>query len=192
MLSFFVGNNKVSMSFSFSVCITLLALLDRTGLLFISFIAVFLHEMGHFLALKLLRVKKIEISFILASIKISVNEQMNPKKSAIISIFGPLINLIFSSFVFVDCYYLKHFGAANIILFTFNMLPISNLDGGDILKYILCLKFKANGGTIFTVVSFIILSAFVAPLGVFFIYKYNNPTILLVCIYLTIISYKKV
>lgn len=192
LLSFFIGKTKVSISFSFTVCITLLAILDKTGLLFISLLAVFFHELGHYIALQLLGVKDIEISFVLASVKLSLHEQLCNKKSAIIAIAGPTVNLFLSLLLLYENYYIKYFGVANFILFLFNMLPIANLDGGDIVKYLLCILFKNKAEKLFCIVSFLVLSLFLTPLGVFFMLKYNNPTVILVSIYLIIMSYKKV
>lgn len=192
MLSFSIGKTKLKVSFSFTVCIALLAILDKTGLLFVSFVAVFMHEIGHYIALKLCGINRLEISFILASVKISTEEQMSNKTSVIISVAGPIANLILSIFVLINNYYVKYFGVANFILFIFNSLPVANLDGGDLLKYLLCCIFKSKGELVFRFVSVIVLILFLAPLGVFFMLKFKNPTIFLVNIYLIIMSYRKV
>lgn len=192
MLSFSVGKTKIYISFSFTVCITLLALLDKSGLLFISFIAVFLHEIGHYIALKTLGIKSIEVSFVLAAIKLNIQEYIDNKRLAIIAGAGPLFNLLLSGVIFIDNYYLKYFGAANFLLFIFNMLPVYNLDGGDVLRFFLCSIFKENGEKIFKYVSIIVITTFFVPIGVLFMLKFSNPTILLVGIYLIIMSFKKV
>ncbi len=192
MISFSVGKTKIYISFSFTICITLLALLDKSGLLFVSFIAVFMHEIGHYIALKTLGIKSIEISFVLAAVKLNIQEHIDNKRLAIIAGAGPLFNLLLSGLIFTESHYIKCFGAANLLLFIFNILPVSNLDGGDILRYFLCSMFKENGEKIFKYVSIIVITLFFAPIGVFFMLNFSNPTILLVGIYLIIMSYKKV
>ena len=192
MLSFTTFGTKIYISFSFTVCITLLAILDKSGLLFVSFIAVFFHELGHYIALKLCGIKAVDISFILASVKLNIHQQITDKTTVIIAFCGPAFNLLLSGFILTDNYYIKYFGVANFILFMFNMLPVSNLDGGDILKYIVCTIFKKNGNKIFCVISKITICLFIAPIGVFFMLKFKNPTILLVGIYIFIMSYRKV
>ena len=192
MLSFLIGKTKVNISFSFTVCITLLAVLDKTGLLFVSLFAVFFHEIGHYIALQLLGIKDIEISFVLTSVKLLLREQLSNKKSAIIAIAGPTVNLLLSSLLLHKNYYIKYFGVANFILFLFNMLPVANLDGGDIAKYLLCILFKNKAEKMFCIVSILVLTLVLTPVGVFFMLKYNNPTVILVSIYLIIMSYIKV
>ncbi len=151
-----------------------------------------MHEIGHLLIIKFLGINNIEVSLIFASIKLSINTYLTTKRTAIIAVGGPMMNLILSSFFLLDSYYLQYFGAANTILFIFNMLPISNLDGGDIFKYLCTVVFKSKGLKIFSVISYINLVLLIL-LGIFFLLtKYNNPTLLIVGIYLLIMSYKKV
>lgn len=59
-------------------------------------------------------------------------------KKLFISFAGPLVNLIFV-FVFFKLIPNQILFYINILIFSFNMLPIYPLDGGRIVKYILCI-----------------------------------------------------
>ena len=192
MISFRIFGTKIYISFSFTVCVTFLAIIDKTGLLFVSFAAVLFHEIGHLVIMKLKGIKEIEVSLILASVKVSINEYLSVRDTALIAFGGPFLNLVLSASILFNNYYLQYFGAANIILFFLNMLPISNLDGGDILKYFLTILFKRKADKVFIFVSCTTLMLLTTLGGLFFFTEYNNPTVLIVGIYLIIMSYKKV
>ena len=192
MISFNLFKIKVQVSFAFTVFITLLAVLDNTGLLFISFLAILFHEIGHILAIQGLGVKDIKLMLVLGSVRIETKGYLSDKSSAVVSLFGPLVNLILSAFIFFKNYYLAYFGAANLIVFIFNMLPINGLDGGDILKHVLKCIFHRKSDSIFKTISLIFTISFTAICGTFFAIKYFNPTLLIVGIYLIIMSIKKV
>lgn len=187
MLSFKLFNLKIKIAYSFVAFMTLLIAMDRTGLLFFTYIAVFVHEFGHLLALKLLKIKDFELILVLSSIKIEIKRILSKKEIAIIAFLGPFVNLIFSALVFLDNYYFKYLGASNIILFVFNILPLKGLDGGDILLYVFNLKEKT-----FLCISIVLTSFFTITVGGFLIFEYYNPTILIVGIYLIILSFRKV
>ena len=192
MISYNLRGNKICVSFPFMVFITLLSQFDTTGLLIISFLAILFHELGHLLIIKFLGIKNFKLIFILGSVKVVIKEILPQNKMALIALGGPLINLILTIFILFENYYLAYFGACNIIVFLFNMLPIKQLDGGDILKYLLKLLFKNYSEKAFNLLSLIFILLFTAFCGTFFIIKYYNPTLLIVGIYLIIMSIKKV
>ena len=114
----------------------------------------FLHEMGHMIAGLLLGFKpyNIEIMPVGLSVAFSSNEKnYNTKikkgtliniKKAIIAMAGPMTNIIIT-IVFI----IFNFGQldkeliiyANILIAIFNLIPIYPLDGGRIIKEILCI-----------------------------------------------------
>lgn len=192
MISYNLRGIKIYVSFAFMVFITLLSIFDKTGLLIISFFAILFHELGHLFIIKSLGIKNLELMFILGSVKVVVKDILPQNKMALIALGGPLMNIILTVFLLFNNYYLVYFGACNIIVFLFNMLPIKQLDGGDILKYLLNLLFKNYSEKAFNLLSLIFTLLFTAFCGTFFIIKYYNPTLLIVGIYLIIMSIKKV
>ncbi len=192
MLSFNLFKIKVHVSYVFTVFITLLAVLDNTGLLFISFLAILFHEIGHIIAIKIIGIKDIELMLVLGSVRVEMKSYLSDKLSVIVSLCGPFMSFILSVFIFFNNYYLAYFGAANLIVFIFNMLPINGLDGGDALKYVLMRLFNKNSDSIFRMISLIFTVSFTAICGTFFAVKLYNPTLLIVGIYLIIMSIKKV
>ena len=74
---------------------------------------------------------------------------MSAKKygDLLISLAGPMVNLIMFCSLYVNFLITKSAfsldcALINLAFFTFNMLPVSGLDGGTVLKIILSKKFK--------------------------------------------------
>lgn len=112
---------------------------------FIFLISIILHEFGHLIIAKILKIKikNLKFNFIGFSAEFNNISDKNIEK-IIILLFGPLVNL-FISILFlankIDCDYNVEIIYTNLILFVFNILPILPLDGGRILFYIFNFKF---------------------------------------------------
>lgn len=74
------------------------------------------------------------------NIKILKSNLLNLKK-LIVALAGPMVNLIFI-FAFLNFYHEITLAYINLLIFIFNMFPIYPLDGGRILKYILCILIR--------------------------------------------------
>lgn len=165
----------------------------------IFFISISLHEFSHCIVGVCLgyTTRSIKIYPFGLSVKFE-QKYIKPIDDLIISLSGPLINLIIYIIFFLvskNIPYFKFVWRANLILFFFNMLPVNFLDGGRILK--LVLKFYVNyflGYTITNLIGFIfgciiLFEAFhiqqhyksmlFISLGFYFIYKgyYNQKDI---------------
>lgn len=114
-------------------------------------LCVFLHELGHSIVAQSLGYKLNKISFMPFGASISGKDNVfySLKHEILVSIAGPIVNLIlmiiclalfwlFPSFY----YYLEPFYYANLITLIFNFLPVYPLDGGRVLYAILKKKFK--------------------------------------------------
>jgi len=161
-------------------------------MLSVSMIAVVGHELGHLLFMKLLRVNPHSVEFSVASVKITTGEISDTKKDMFISLSGPLINLFLSFFLFSHNEVLTYFGAANSVLFVFNMFPIKGLDGGDVLYYWLhYLKFR-NTDKLYSIISYTATGCLITAGAVLFYVTKQNITLMLVGIYLLILSFYKI
>ena len=143
LLDFF---NKFEVS-PFAALFLILTLLSNSyKLFFIYFLITFVHELGHIIMAKLLRLKinKIKLLAIGFNAEIDSLDYTSSLKEFLICIAGPLTYFL-SKYLLLYFYNLDYisynaFIQANIInkynLF-FNMLPIIPLDGGRILKIII-------------------------------------------------------
>lgn len=141
---------KIYISLLFLTMITLLLMLDKTGLMLLGFAAVFLHELGHLCVMaatnnrpRLVILQPAGVTIKRSGAIISANNELK------IAAAGCTANL-FVAVIFLLIYSLLNseaalmFSAANICVMSFNLLPISGLDGYDILLNLL--SRKMHGG----------------------------------------------
>lgn len=129
---------KIKISPSLLLLLASSVLSEHPELTFIAFSAAAIHESGHILAAKILRIKikSIRLSILGASIETNFID-LSYKNEAILCICGPLSNIV-SAFTMYFC-----FGATNqnilffitvsLILAFLNLLPVKGFDGGRIL-----------------------------------------------------------
>ena len=133
----FLGT-EIYISFLFCAVLCLMLLIDRTGLVIPTLFAAFVHEAGHLLAMWAADCHPRAIRLIPASVQII--RGFSPKKNgeAAIALCGPCANLVLAGVLWLNFLLFGNqntltFGALNIVLALFNLLPVSGLDGGTIL-----------------------------------------------------------
>lgn len=141
----FLGT-KIYISFLFCAVLCLMLAVDRTGLIIPTLFAVFIHESGHLLAMWAADCQPKEIKLIPTSVQIIRNFTEKPHGEAIITLCGPLANFVIFIVLFINYSIFKNeqtllFAIINLVMGLYNMLPVSQLDGGDLLVYLLCRKF---------------------------------------------------
>jgi stage IV sporulation protein FB len=111
----------------------------------ITFIIIFIHELGHVIAMEYFswRVTKIDI---LPFGGVAVTEEFDNKplrEELIVTLAGPLMNLLFAVLLFIlgfingfNIENIKIFQHINLTLLCVNLLPIHPLDGGRIISLI--------------------------------------------------------
>lgn len=134
----------------FLLLVALLVLLDSSGLLLPLFISMAVHELGHFLAVKLFggRVSKLKFEFI--GLEMDCDTENVPYwGEIIIAVSGPLFSLILA---YAAAYYGKYYcsqdayylAGVSFVLGLFNSLPVRQLDGGRALYMLTAWIFGMN------------------------------------------------
>lgn len=134
---------EIYVSFTFAALITVMLILDKTGMILPLLFAVFMHETGHLSAMRLMGDAPKRIKLIPASVQITKSQFSGYKNDIIVSLSGPFVNVLLF-FVFLLSYKFSGNGLTlniallNLIIGVFNLLPLKGLDGGAILYSVLC------------------------------------------------------
>ncbi|HEY8890357.1 MAG TPA: M50 family metallopeptidase [Clostridium sp.] len=179
--------------------IILLIILGFKGQLIISFAFVIIHELMHYLVARILGFSgfDIEILPIGAVLKVKDLDEASAKEDLIISLAGPLFNLLLAAifyflFIVFKSPYLQLMCNSNLAIGIFNLIPAFPLDGGRVLRDILSIKTiyrKAN--EISVMISMILGSIF---MFIYFVSVYahkSNFNLGLISIFILISSIKE-
>ena len=187
-------NTKINISFYFVALITILLNFDKSRVFLIAFISIILHEIGHIVAMVLQSQKIREIKFGAFCIDI-----VNSSKNTIFTMLsGSLSNFIFA-IIFLIFYnfsreaFFKFAALQGMYVGVFNLMPILDLDGGQIIFYFLSRKFKyETAERALTLISFAFLTP-IAVLGFLILLesKNNFSLLLLACYLMFCLVFKK-
>ncbi len=196
-MTFKLFGTKIYVSFLFAAVISLMLATDKTGLVIPTLFAVLLHECGHLLAMWAADCQPKEIRLVPASVEIIRGFSKKPSGELLISLSGPLANLVAAGALFANFSLTKnelslHFSALNLVMGGFNLLPVSGLDGGNILEALLSRItdfWKAERAVKIITALFAVLSFFY---GVFLSLRGNiNISIFIVALYFLVCIFIK-
>ena len=130
-MSFYVGNTRVVITFSFLLVTTLLLLLDSQGIGWILLLSIALHESAHLAAMRLFGIPLAEIGLYPFGVQIRRGgSQVSYGRDAVVYLAGCFGSLLVGALTFEVNSLLS---AVNIALGLFNLLPVPPLDGGQAL-----------------------------------------------------------
>ena len=104
-------------------------------------IIIFIHEMGHYLAMKMFKYKDLTIFFIplLGAVAGGSKEKISQREKSVVLLAGPVPGIIIGLGIFFlageqNNYFMLRLSYAFVLLNVLNLLPIYPLDGGQLLK----------------------------------------------------------
>ncbi len=171
MIDFTVLKTKVYVSPFFFSVLTLILLLDKTGISGYAVLFSLLHEMGHILALLCKKIRPKAVVVTLFGIHIELPGNLGTTEKCIVLMAGFTANFLLGIFFF--CVGKTDLAVINIFLGIFTALPIASTDGGSILKTVLEEFFSHKAEKIFKFVSGIFVSIFLLFLILVFILTKN-------------------
>ncbi len=188
-MKFKILGTQIYISFLFLAPVCLMLLTDKIGFFLPSFFAVVLHETAHLTAMWMLGCNPKEIRLIPASVHIIRNITYKVRNEVIISLVGPLANILFfilffALYKFSNNMNILTFSLINLLFAVFNLLPIKALDGGLILYKLLSTALGENKAQI--ILNFVSLITAVALLfvGVWLFLCNKNFSVIIMAIYI--------
>jgi stage IV sporulation protein FB len=179
---------KVEITFLFVAFISFVLSLKAPSNVIMTITSSMLHESGHLLMMLILHNKPEKVRFELTGINIIRKQEISvsTKNELLISLGGPIVNFfIVAICCVVLCFYNSNsiitFACINLILMTFNLLPVKKLDGGAVLYYLLYTKYDyqlCSKILNFTSIFFISL-IFIWGIYIFIVSKYNFSLIII-------------
>lgn len=198
-MRFEIRGVKIEITFLFTALIAFVLSLNVPSNILITVFSSFLHETGHLIAMTLSgnRPDAVRLELTGLNIKRTENVRISLKNEILISLGGPLINAaVFIVCTFALCFYKSKtiliFSAVNLILMTFNLLPVKRLDGGMILYFLLSRKFDMDiGAKILKITSSVfIFLIYLWGFYVLYVSRYNL-SLLIIAIFLTFSMFSK-
>lgn len=197
-MRFKVCGVPVCVTWHFLALITFMLSLHTENVLY-AVVFSLLHETGHIAAMTALGNAPLSVSLELTGINIGRRQETGISliREIIIALAGPFANLIL--FVFLMLIYLQNgsvkcFNAScvNLILMTFNLLPVKGLDGGKVLYYFVSKFFSFKTANIILRCSSAVFILFMLLYGGYLLYiTRSNFTMLIIALMLTLTMFSK-
>lgn len=128
--------------------------ISKTPFIFPLLCAVILHESGHLLCAKILKIEILSFDLSLLGARIKTKRELSYFDEMIFALAGPLMGFLGFAFTFKIALagilhpfckdFLFPFSMLSLCLSIFNLVPLSSLDGGRILKCLLSLIFPLD------------------------------------------------
>lgn len=151
------------------ILIFLLLLGDEINLVIYLVVVLLFHELGHFMMMKLFKYKDVQMLFVplMGALVQGKKDTYSQRESFFVTLAGPLPGIIVGALLMIYANYTHSFWLVEVsslflLLNIVNLVPLSPLDGGQLLKL-----FVRNGSELFLMVFALISSLFIIVLGFF-------------------------
>lgn len=189
-----LGKTEFSVNISFALCVTLMLVVDESGLAALALFCCIIHEAAHIACLLFFGEQPASIKLSFYGIKLERQLGANLGRKAEIAVYacGPAANFVVA-LIFAGLSRLTDSMkiAAIISLMTgvFNLLPCIPLDGGNIIRCVAEMFFEEEKSErIILAVSFAVLIPLTAA-SILITFKTGNITLVFVTAYLVFISF---
>lgn len=149
MIEFNIFGIKFAVSVGFVGVICLMLYVDRVGLMLPTMLAVIFHEMGHLIALLIFKANPRRVELRVGAVAIIGNFPLTTGSQLIMLAAGSgfnfiLFGILYAVYSFCKASYFINFSLVTLVVGVLNLLPVTGLDGGEILNIFLLKIFKSN------------------------------------------------
>ena len=181
----------------FFIMVSLIMCLFETKFILCILLSVLIHELGHFVGIRVLKGKIKRITFSFGGLTINYDGcNMTYLGEAAVAFMGPFFRILFAMFgallwrKYRESLFLYLF-CVNSAYFIFNMLPVSFLDGGKMLKYTVTHYFGVDAGEVWGNIMEALVLMILVIFGIIVLAKSkNNISYLFVSLYMIILCCK--
>ncbi len=193
-MRFEIKGVEVEITFLFVALITFMITLNAPANVIITILSSILHEIGHLLTMSAVgnKPQAVRLEITGMNIKRQQSIKISTKNELLIALGGPFANaVIFIICCFVICFYPSEFlmtvACINLILMTFNLLPVKRLDGGMALYFLLSRRFDSEFCSKILKITSVIFITLIYIWGIYvFIANGSNFSVIIIAIFLTL------
>ena len=184
-----LGKTDVITGYGTIAAVTAVLLIDRENRVICCILAALLHECGHLIMMRRFRVTVKTVRLRVFDILIESGGIQSPSADALITLAGPMMNLL--------CFVLfipwsEKLALPHLALGVFNLLPVMSLDGGHLLHIFLQKKYSSMAcDKILRLTTFITILPLMTA-GIFLLLNSGyNYSLLAISLYLTAVLFLK-
>lgn len=179
------------LSFWFFAVVACFALLDKGALLFYFVLPIAVHELGHLLVMAALGVGVQSVSCTIMGVDIRRDTRaLSYGREIAVCLGGVAVNLLLAAVLYLCVFQSMRvmlLVAANIAVAIFNLAPIGDLDGGQIVRLTCERFFSPDTARVISKGSSVLVLACLFGLAIFLVLiRWFNPTLLIACGYLAV------
>lgn len=181
---------ELAVSFWFLAAVALFAVAERGALMLYMLLPIAVHELGHLLVMATLHVRVRAVRCTLLGIDIrreSGHTLSYPAEIAVV-LGGASANALLALGLHLFCFAsmrMRFLVAANIAVAIFNLLPIGDLDGGQLVGLLCARFFPPDAARVISRVAGLLVLACLFGFGAFLMMiRYPNPLLFVACAYL--------
>ena len=181
-------------TFLFVALITFVITMNAPSNVLITITSSLFHEFGHLLTMSAVgnKPQAVRLEITGMNIKRTQSIKISTKNELLIALCGPFANaVIFTICCFIICFYqseiLMTIACINLILMTFNLLPVKKLDGGMALYFLLSRRFDAEFCSKILKITSTIFITLLYFWGIYvFVSSRYNFSVIIIAIFLTL------
>lgn len=176
-----------------------MTIFDKNGYILIAFLSVTLHECAHIAAMKIFGAELRSVGFEPFGIVVKKEKYaLSGKAALIVSAAGCTVNFVIGAvmlliYLFVKKKFILNVSAVNFLLFAVNVLPVKNLDGGDVMHLFLAERTSPEKALKAEKAVSLCVCALMFTLGIIIWVKVGfNPTLFILSLYLAFSAFTSV